>query len=116
MDLELLERKLADDGEPRFRAGQVWDWAARGAGSYADMTNLPVELRERLPDEVPFSTLELEQEALAKDGTEKALFQTARRAAGRGGADALPRRPALALPVEPVRLPAHLHVLRHRAR
>jgi 23S rRNA (adenine2503-C2)-methyltransferase len=77
MDLELLERKLADEGEPGFRAGQVWEWAARGAGSYLDMTNLPAELRERLPGDVPFSTLELDQEALANDGTEKALFRTA---------------------------------------
>jgi 23S rRNA (adenine2503-C2)-methyltransferase len=77
MDLQLLESRLAEAGEPHFRAGQVWEWTARGVESYADMTNLPVELRERLPDEVPFSTLELDQEALAKDGTEKALFRTA---------------------------------------
>ena len=76
MDLELLEQKLTDRGEPRFRAGQVWEWAARGADSYADMTNLPAGLRERLPDDVPFSTLAVEQEALARDGTEKALFRT----------------------------------------
>ena len=47
MDLELLEQTLAGRGEPRFRAGQVWEWAARGAGSYDDMTNLPAGLRER---------------------------------------------------------------------
>jgi 23S rRNA (adenine2503-C2)-methyltransferase len=77
MDLELLEQTLAGRGEPRFRAGQVWEWAARGAGSYDDMTNLPAGLRGELPAEVPFSTLELEREALARDGTEKALFRTA---------------------------------------
>jgi 23S rRNA (adenine2503-C2)-methyltransferase len=77
MDLELLERALAERGEPRFRAGQVWEWAARGVDSYEDMTNLPAGLRERLPEEVPFSTLALEQEALSRDGTEKALFNTA---------------------------------------
>ncbi|HYZ81535.1 MAG TPA: radical SAM protein, partial [Solirubrobacteraceae bacterium] len=76
MDLELLERTLAERGEPRFRAGQVWEWAARGADSYSDMTNLPAGLRERLLDDVPFSTLALEREALARDGTEKALFST----------------------------------------
>ena len=31
MDLELLERTLADAGEPAFRARQVWSWAARSA-------------------------------------------------------------------------------------
>jgi 23S rRNA (adenine2503-C2)-methyltransferase len=54
----------------------VWDWAARGVGGYAEMTNLPGELRRELDQEVPFSTLELEREAKASDGTVKALFRT----------------------------------------
>jgi 23S rRNA (adenine2503-C2)-methyltransferase len=77
MDLKLLETTLADRGEPAFRAGQVWEWTARGAGSYEEMTNLPGALRERLEGELPFSTLELVDEALSRDGTEKALFHTA---------------------------------------
>src|SRR5438874_4160135 len=77
VDLELLESSLAEAGEPGFRADQVWEWAARGAGSYDEMTNLPGELRERLDGALPFSTLELVDEALARDGTEKALFRTA---------------------------------------
>ncbi|HEX2102784.1 MAG TPA: 23S rRNA (adenine(2503)-C(2))-methyltransferase RlmN [Solirubrobacteraceae bacterium] len=76
MDLALLDDRLAALGEPRFRAGQVWQWTARGAGGYAEMTNLPTWLRERLADEVPFSTLALEREAHARDGTVKALFRT----------------------------------------
>ena len=40
------------------------------------MTNLPGELRGELEQEVPFSTLELEREAKASDGTVKALFRT----------------------------------------
>ena len=54
----------------------MWDWAARGVGGYAEMTNLPCELRSELEQEVPFSTLELEREAKARDGTVKALFRT----------------------------------------
>lgn len=77
MDLDLLQRTLADAGEPAFRASQVWEWAARGAGDYAAMTNLPAALRGRLADEVPFSTLELVEQAHAKDGTVKSLFHTA---------------------------------------
>jgi 23S rRNA (adenine2503-C2)-methyltransferase len=64
-------------GEPSFRSRQVWKWTAGGAPSYGVMTNLPVELREALSDEVPFSSLETAEEALARDGTEKALFETA---------------------------------------
>jgi 23S rRNA (adenine2503-C2)-methyltransferase len=77
MDLLQLEQRLAARGEPGFRARQVWEWAARGAGSYGVMTNLPRELRDRLSDELPFSSLRVVRDALASDGTEKALFTTA---------------------------------------
>ncbi len=76
MDLELLERTLADAGEPAFRTGQVWRWAARGAAGYEEMTDLPAALRARLAEQVPFSTLTLADEAHAKDGTIKALMHT----------------------------------------
>jgi 23S rRNA (adenine2503-C2)-methyltransferase len=77
MNLELLYETLAARGQPPFRARQVWEWAARGAGSYAEMTNLPVSLRETLQAEVPFSSLEVRSEAHARDGTVKTLFATA---------------------------------------
>jgi len=76
VDMDLLRERLAELDEPPFRARQVWEWAVRGAGSYAEMTNLSVELRERLAREVPFSSLTLEHEARSSDGTEKALFET----------------------------------------
>ena len=76
MDLELLERTLTAAGEPSFRASQVWRWVAGGAASYEEMTNLPLDLRERLAREVPFSSLELAREERSRDGTEKALFHT----------------------------------------
>jgi 23S rRNA (adenine2503-C2)-methyltransferase len=77
MDLELLERTLTTLGEPAFRARQVWEWAARGAGGYEAMTNLPVALRARLDDDVPFSTLTVAEQAQSRDGTLKTLFHTA---------------------------------------
>jgi 23S rRNA (adenine2503-C2)-methyltransferase len=76
VDLALLERSLANAGEPPYRAGQVWEWAARGASGYEQMTNLPLGLRERLASEVPFTSLIHERSAKSVDGTEKALFQT----------------------------------------
>ncbi|HEV7774497.1 MAG TPA: 23S rRNA (adenine(2503)-C(2))-methyltransferase RlmN [Conexibacter sp.] len=77
MDLELLDRTLASRGEPAFRARQVWEWLARGATGYEEMTNLPAALRAALSEEVPLSSLTLENEAHASDGTVKALFLTA---------------------------------------
>ncbi len=76
MDLEQLERMPAKQGEPAFRAHQVWEWAARGARGYAEMTNLPLELRDALEAELPFCSLRTVREARARDGTEKALFET----------------------------------------
>ena len=74
MNLELLSETLAD--EPAYRAGQVWEWAARGATSYGEMTNLPSGLRTALAEHVPFSSLTVVSEALAKDRTLKVLFRT----------------------------------------
>jgi 23S rRNA (adenine2503-C2)-methyltransferase len=73
----LLDERLAALGEPPFRSRQVWEWAARGAESYAAMTNLPLGLRSTLADDVPFSSLSPVREAVARDGTAKALFETA---------------------------------------
>jgi 23S rRNA (adenine2503-C2)-methyltransferase len=76
MDLELLDQTLANRGEPRFRARQVWGWAAKGASSYEQMTNLPASLRDALERDVPFSSLAVEDEVRSSDGTVKALFAT----------------------------------------
>ena len=76
MDLALLDQTLADMGEPSYRAGQVWSWAARGASGYEEMSNLPAALRAALTEQVPLSTLTVEHEAHARDGTVKALFRT----------------------------------------
>ncbi len=76
MDRALLQQLLAERGEPPFRAAQVWQWAARGAAGYRNMTNLPAGLRSELEDAVPFSTLKVEREEQARDGTVKVLFRT----------------------------------------
>ncbi len=77
MDLELLSEHLTARGTPGYRTDQVWEWAARGAGSYAEMTNLPAALRDELEAAVPFSSLKASETARSVDGTEKALFETA---------------------------------------
>jgi 23S rRNA (adenine2503-C2)-methyltransferase len=74
MDLDRVSAALA--GEPSYRAHQVWEWTARGASSYEEMTNVPAGSRALLAEQVPFSTLELVHEATSIDGTVKALFHT----------------------------------------
>ena len=76
VDLDLLTTTLRELGEPAYRARQVWRWAAQGAGGFAEMTDLPLDLRAALAEGVPYSSLALIQEARASDGTVKALFQT----------------------------------------
>jgi 23S rRNA (adenine2503-C2)-methyltransferase len=76
MDLALLERTLSERGEPAYRARQVWQWAARGAPSYDEMTTIAKPLRTALEQEVPFSTLSVVTRREARDGTVKTLFHT----------------------------------------
>jgi 23S rRNA (adenine2503-C2)-methyltransferase len=74
VDLDLVAQALP--GQPAFRLKQVWEWAARGATSYDEMTNLPAGARSVLAAEVPFSSLDLVHQAKSVDGTVKALFRT----------------------------------------
>jgi 23S rRNA (adenine2503-C2)-methyltransferase len=74
VNLDQVAEVLA--GEPAYRVRQVWEWAARGATSYDEMTNLPTAARARLTELATFSTLALAQEARSSDGTVKALFHT----------------------------------------
>jgi 23S rRNA (adenine2503-C2)-methyltransferase len=77
MDLDLLERRVVELGEPSYRARQAWEWTARGASGYEEMTNLPLALRDALASTVPFSTLAADAEQRSRDGTVKTLFRTA---------------------------------------
>jgi len=76
VDLKRVEERLGELGEPAYRARQVWEWAARGAAGYDAMTNVPLSLRTALERDVPFSTLVVEEEQRARDGTVKTLFRT----------------------------------------
>jgi len=76
VDLLLLEQTMADLGQPAYRASQAWEWLARGAGSFEEMSNLPAGLRSELAARLPISTLAVDASAKSVDGTEKALFLT----------------------------------------
>src|SRR5207245_1557909 len=54
MDLAVLEETLAARGQPAYRARQVWEWAARGAGGLEELTNLPAALRAELAQALHF--------------------------------------------------------------
>ena len=112
MDLALLDGELKARGEPAYRSKQVWAWLARGARGFDEMTDVPAALRGELAEAVPLSTLTRRPGGdVARRHGEGALPHP-RRPSGRGGTHALPRRTAFDLPLLPVGLPAHLHVLR----
>lgn len=77
MDVDRLTTVLAEAGQPAYRGRQVWEWTTRGAAGYDAMSTLPAALRSTLAGSVPFSTLTVEQEQRARDGTQKTLFRTA---------------------------------------
>ncbi|MGA2928922.1 MAG: 23S rRNA (adenine(2503)-C(2))-methyltransferase RlmN [Solirubrobacteraceae bacterium] len=77
MDLNLLATRLRELGQPRYRDRQVWRWAAQGAACFGDMTDVPLALRAELQQTVPFTTLTVQRQATARDGTVKTLFATA---------------------------------------
>ena len=114
VDLALLDSTLAPAASPPSAARQVWEWTARGADSYEQMTNLPAALREELAGRGAVLLARARARGEGERRHREGALPHRRRTAARGGADALPRRAPLALPVEPVRLPADLHVLRHR--
>jgi 23S rRNA (adenine2503-C2)-methyltransferase len=62
-------------GEPRYRAGQLWDWLyQQKAGSFEAMTNLPGELREKLAAETRLGGLEVAREVFSGDGETRKLL------------------------------------------
>ena len=71
-----LREVLAALGEPGWRAKQVVRQAfVRRVRSFADMTDLPVSLRERLAARVRIPLLELVHRAQSGDGTVKYLWR-----------------------------------------
>ena len=47
---EELEEELRSMGLPAYRAEQIFRWLHRGAGSFAEMSDLPKALREALEE------------------------------------------------------------------
>ena len=76
LDLDGLAALLKSWGEPAFRARQLHKWIhERHAGRFADMTDLPAALRQRLEENARLGVLEVAAEQRSKDGTRKRLYR-----------------------------------------
>ena len=72
-----LEQFFLTLGEPRFRAKQVWEWLwQKHAHSFADMTNLSKELRQKLGEHFYLPALTIGATQISSDGTVKSGFKT----------------------------------------
>ncbi len=76
MDSAELEQFIIEMGEPGFRAKQLFEWIhGKHAADFAEMTNLPKTLREKLESTAKLPRTEVVRKLVSqKDGTRKYLF------------------------------------------
>ena len=79
LSYEELQNEIATLGEPKFRAGQIFDWTHnKQVDSIEKMSNLSKALREKLQDNYGFTSLKCARmQESASDGTKKFLFELA---------------------------------------
>ncbi|OIJ13216.1 23S rRNA (adenine(2503)-C(2))-methyltransferase RlmN [Anaerobacillus alkalilacustris] len=76
LQFSTLEAWLKDHKEPKFRAGQIFDWLyKKRVTSFDEMTNLSKDLRESLSNDFRLTTLRTLTKQESKDGTIKFLFE-----------------------------------------
>ena len=76
MTLEELTAWLKDQGEPAFRAEQVFRWLYRGVTSFEEMTDLSKALRQRLAETALLTPPQVARKQISReDGTIKYLWR-----------------------------------------
>ena len=74
-NLEELKEELKSIGEKPFRAGQIFKWLYQDkVKSFDDMTNLSLELREKLKENYTICNFKILKKQESSDGTKKYLF------------------------------------------
>ncbi len=78
MDLEELTAWLKAQGEPAFRARQIFRWLYRGAASFEEMTDLSKALRQKLEETALLTPPKVARKQVSQqDGTIKYLWELA---------------------------------------
>jgi 23S rRNA (adenine2503-C2)-methyltransferase len=77
LSLDDLTTRLAEWGQPAFRARQLWEWLYRRyASGFDEMTNLPRTVRDQLPAVMRLEIGEVASTQRSSDGqTRKVLFR-----------------------------------------
>ena len=74
-DLDELKQELINLGEKAFRAEQIFKWLYQDrVTDFNDMTNLSLELREKLNNTYKIGTFKIVRKLESVDGTKKYLF------------------------------------------
>lgn len=77
LSLAELVQYFEELGEKKFRAGQVWEWLwQKQAMSFADMTNLSKDLRQKMGATFTLPALTINAVQHSSDGTLKSRFKT----------------------------------------
>jgi 23S rRNA (adenine2503-C2)-methyltransferase len=77
LSLSELGQFFESIGEKKFRTQQVWEWLwQKNARSFADMTNLSKELRQKLGENFTLPALTVDATQQSSDGTVKSRFRT----------------------------------------
>ena len=76
MTIPEIEDYLAQIGEPKFRAKQIFVWLNKGVTSFSEMTNLSKSLRKTLQQQCTLTALRVERKQISQlDGTIKYLWR-----------------------------------------
>ncbi|MFC0473124.1 23S rRNA (adenine(2503)-C(2))-methyltransferase RlmN [Halalkalibacter kiskunsagensis] len=71
-----LQEWLIDQGEPKFRATQIFEWLyQKRVNDFEQMSNLSKDLREKLSKSFVLTTLKIVTKQMSSDGTVKFLFE-----------------------------------------
>ena len=74
-NLEELQEIVLNLGEKKYRAEQIFSWIFKeNVTSFDDMSNLPLELREKLKEKFDLHVFKIITKQESKDGTKKYLF------------------------------------------
>ena len=76
MEMPQLQELLVEEGLPKFRAKQLWNWIYhRGVKEFSSMENLPKDMRATLEEKYTIARPKLVTEQRSGDGTIKWLLE-----------------------------------------
>ena len=73
-----MKTLFVEKGEKAFRAKQLYEWLwKKSARSFEEMTNLSIELRDKLQEEFEIPAVQVAEEQISEDQTIKNAFKLA---------------------------------------